>query len=221
MSKPQGLACPRCTALQLAPITVPPGIPMHECTKCRGLLISPSAWTQLFDLVAAGQSVGVGRFVPLKPGEAAPPLLMLVHCPGCNVEMDRAAFAARSRVIIDVCTAHGVWLDAAELAPILLHFQRLEKGEIEEEPSSTRSVEAQMLLREIKLAEDDWDRKVEELKTEGTTSRPWGSRVSLGLPSPNQRLRDLYTRLAVVRAAERAAIDRAAAAAAGEPEPGA
>ena len=42
-------------------------------------------------------------------------LAATVRCPTCGDEMERLEFAALSRVIIDVCPVHGVWLDAGEL----------------------------------------------------------------------------------------------------------
>ena len=40
-------------------------------------------------------------------------------CPECNSLMSRRNFAQRSGVIVDVCSAHGVWLDHKELSAIL------------------------------------------------------------------------------------------------------
>jgi Zn-finger nucleic acid-binding protein len=193
----------------LAPTVVEPGgIQMHECAGCRGIFIAPSAWSTMFNLVEAGEPVGVGRFVPLKPGAAAPALLDLVHCPSCNGEMDRAAFAARSRIIIDICSAHGVWLDAAELAPVVLHFQRLERGEIEEEPSSVRSPEAQSLLAEIAAAEKAFDRHYDGWKDAEENRRAgWGmGHLGDDVKIAHRHLRELRERLAAIRAVERAAL---------------
>jgi Zn-finger nucleic acid-binding protein len=205
-SNADGVACPRCTSLHLAPITVEPaGIAMQECAGCHGLLVSPSAWTQMFDAVEAGQPVGVGRFVPLKPGAVAPPLLAFVHCPVCNVEMDRVAFAARSRIIIDVCAAHGVWLDAAELAPILLHFQRVERGEVENDapPSGPGSLEAESLRAQVAAAEREFDALYERGNHSGRDS--WSGRTfTEDLAVAHRRLRELRECLVAVQAADRA-----------------
>lgn len=35
--------------------------------------------------------------------------------------MDRARFAQRAELVVDVCNAHGIWLDAGEL-PMVLAF---------------------------------------------------------------------------------------------------
>jgi hypothetical protein len=59
------------------------------------------------------------------PSLRAPPtvdLEAIVRCPTCAVEMERIEFAAISRVIIDVCPDHGVWLDAGELERIMESF---------------------------------------------------------------------------------------------------
>jgi Zn-finger nucleic acid-binding protein len=42
-----------------------------------------------------------------------------LRCPTCADEMERLEFATVSRVVIDVCPAHGVWLDAGELERII------------------------------------------------------------------------------------------------------
>jgi Zn-finger nucleic acid-binding protein len=119
------------------------------------MLIPPDAWTLLFDRVSAGEPVDIGRFVPLKPGARAPVLLALVACPACGVEMDRGVFGARSAVSIDVCGNHGVWLDAAELAPIVAQFRRLESGEASDpdDPDAPIDAEEMALLVQIRNAE--------------------------------------------------------------------
>jgi hypothetical protein len=37
--------------------------------------------------------------------------------------MDRANFAARSGIQVDVCNVHGIWLDAGELYEIVLWLE--------------------------------------------------------------------------------------------------
>jgi Zn-finger nucleic acid-binding protein len=119
--------------------------------------------------------------------------------------MDRAAFAARSRVIFDICAAHGVWLDAAELPPIVLHFQRLERGEIEEDPPPTQdSFEAVNLREEITQAERNFDNIYERRHNRNKDS--WSGRdFHEELASAHRHLRELRERLVAVRIADRAA----------------
>ena len=57
-----------------------------------------------------------------------------------------------SSLVIDVCGAHGVWLDAAELVSLVEAFRQLEAGTLAEEASPTDPLEA-ALLRELQAAE--------------------------------------------------------------------
>ena len=61
------------------------------------------------------------RFVPLPPGRELPrqALLALVRCPHCPNVMERVRFADRASLVVDVCPAHGIWLDAGELVSIV------------------------------------------------------------------------------------------------------
>ena len=122
------LACPRCGAdrrLAAHALRSEGGddVGVLECHGCRGTFVDARAWTGLFDAVARGDSLELGRFVPLPPN-ASKQLVSLVACPICRGEMDRAHFAARSGVVIDVCNDHGVWLDAAELVSVVAYFRR-------------------------------------------------------------------------------------------------
>ena len=42
-------------------------------------------------------------------------LFPLARCPCCRCDMERATFAARSGISVDVCIVHGIWFDAGEL----------------------------------------------------------------------------------------------------------
>jgi Zn-finger nucleic acid-binding protein len=58
----------------------------------------------------------------LAPRDAPPSeLVRLLHCPACALEMERGRFGASSNIVIDVCTTHGIWLDAGEVVAIADH----------------------------------------------------------------------------------------------------
>jgi Zn-finger nucleic acid-binding protein len=162
------------------------------------MLIPPDAWTLLFDRVSAGEPVDIGRFVPLKPGARAPVLLALLVCPACGVEMDRGVFGARSAVSIDVCGNHGVWLDAAELAPIVAQFRRLESGEGSDpdDPDAPIDAEEMALLVQIRNAEskiagaarDDLDTEAAWTALRREVS---SARAALSVPALRARLDEL------------------------------
>ena len=45
----------------------------------------------------------------------------MLSCPICERQMERGRFAASSSVVVDVCTVHGMWLDAGELGDVTRH----------------------------------------------------------------------------------------------------
>ena len=47
-----------------------------------------------------------------------------IHCPVCDVLMNRRVFARMSGVVVDVCRQHGVWFDAGELAAVVQFITR-------------------------------------------------------------------------------------------------
>ncbi|MEO7109983.1 MAG: zf-TFIIB domain-containing protein, partial [Polyangiaceae bacterium] len=59
------------------------------------------------------------NFAPL-PDRAQPAPFMDAgaSCSRCRRAMERITFAGRSRVVVDVCASHGMWLDAGELTAL-------------------------------------------------------------------------------------------------------
>ena len=45
----------------------------------------------------------------------------MLRCPACPREMERGRFGASSSIVIDVCDAHGIWLDSGEVVAIADH----------------------------------------------------------------------------------------------------
>lgn len=148
--------CPRCPNAILTPGSIGPSdAEVHECRACGGAFVDERSYCSMLDAVAAGESLELGRFVPLPPGKEKP-LLDLVRCPTCASEMDRARFGARSSLVIDVCGAHGIWLDAAELVSLVEVFRRLEAGTLATEDDDTDPYE-EMLLHLLRAAEAKFD----------------------------------------------------------------
>jgi Zn-finger nucleic acid-binding protein len=69
-------------------------------------------------------------FVPPPEATTLPrqSLLDEVRCPHCALPMERTRFAQRASVVIDICPAHGVWLDAGELTMLLDHVRQAAAG---------------------------------------------------------------------------------------------
>ena len=113
------LACPRCTSrTALLAIGIAPGATIHSCPGCHGMFVGARAWCTL---VARPDLAHV--ITAKLPPRAAPPsdLMRLLRCPSCTREMERGRFGASSNIVIDVCVAHGMWLDAGEVVAVVSH----------------------------------------------------------------------------------------------------
>lgn len=120
-----GVVCPRCKGDLRGRLLGHTSI--TECARCGGMWLDAEAFTRLCDRKEA-ESIppGVLSLGPL-PGEArgsslgssARVVTGYIPCVACAQLMTRKNFASSSGVIIDVCRAHGVWLDAHELERIL------------------------------------------------------------------------------------------------------
>ena len=103
-------ACPRCQR-ELAP----PATQGAVCASCGGRFCERSA-LELLLREAQGSS---------EPGTYERPVLHLdarvryISCPVCQQLMNRRNFSETSGVVVDVCTAHGVWFDSGELERVL------------------------------------------------------------------------------------------------------
>ena len=111
------LPCPRCDgslqSLRLGPI------PVWECSACGGLWVDPATLQRLCD---AHEDHGalmatLAARVPTNP--TTPETVRYIPCPRCKKLMNRVNFSHSSGVILDVCKAHGVWLDRGELQRVV------------------------------------------------------------------------------------------------------
>lgn len=100
---------------------------METCNECRGSFLTRDRWDELLLAIHRGESVDLSRVVPPLPGHA-PSTFPTIQCPVCGTTMERATFAATSKIVIDVCSAHGVWLDATELVGVVHVLQRRIEG---------------------------------------------------------------------------------------------
>jgi Zn-finger nucleic acid-binding protein len=122
-------------------------VAVEQCARCLGCFTGAAEFGELLTRDEAGSEVGLRRFVPLPPGKELPRqiLLALVRCPRCGREMERARFAREATIIIDVCPAHGVWLDAGELVLVMNYVRNRTEGEVP--PSPTEIAEAEAIRR--------------------------------------------------------------------------
>jgi len=115
------LPCPACSTL------MPPrqisGVGVNECLSCYGLWAPGESFDVLVGrAIDARQQASPAELRALKPRVAgsnpARQGVQYRNCPECDRHMARRNYRKKSGVIIDLCTKHGVWLDADELEQI-------------------------------------------------------------------------------------------------------
>lgn len=124
-----GFACPRCNHL-LEPKALGRAA-INACENCHGMFLPSMQFSILVHDYLSGVELPLGTtLVPLPPGKEIDRVALL-KCIACGKDMDRVNFASRSDAIVDICTVHGLWLDAGELVP-MLHFvkTREERGTV-------------------------------------------------------------------------------------------
>lgn len=95
------------------------GVTAHECAQCGGLWIDPESLQRLASAREESAAV-VSALAARVPVNTMPPdVVRYVPCPRCDKLMNRSNFARSSGVILDVCKAHGVWLDRGELQRVI------------------------------------------------------------------------------------------------------
>jgi len=115
------LPCPACGALM--PPTQVGGVPLNECRGCAGLWVPGENFDLLVSRAAEARrrSAAGETASPAPRVKGANPARQQVKyrsCPECNAHMHRRNYRKSSGVIVDVCQAHGTWLDADELEQI-------------------------------------------------------------------------------------------------------
>jgi Zn-finger nucleic acid-binding protein len=110
---PETLWCARCGGQKLCSTPLDPKRYGHHCETCGGLFVGAEAWTRLLSSASTVEAaiIDTSEVPPLPKLHLFP----LARCPACGSTMERATFAARSGVAVDVCFAHGIWFDAGEL----------------------------------------------------------------------------------------------------------
>jgi Zn-finger nucleic acid-binding protein len=139
----RALACPACAE----PLAVQAigGVPVRECTRCAGLWVPGGHFDamvqQAMEKARAHPTRGLAGGAP----RAAPPAAGGVRyrpCPECAQPMNRKNFGRRSGVILDLCKAHGTWLDAEELEQVARFVLSGALERVEREASEAAAAEA-------------------------------------------------------------------------------
>jgi Zn-finger nucleic acid-binding protein len=112
---PPARPCPRCAAGAALEEVLVGERTVLCCAQCRGMWLTPTIFNDALiepELQAALQRIDrTGKYT----NDEAPALA----CPICQKKMKRAEYAGSSRVIVDACKPHGIWLDAQELTRII------------------------------------------------------------------------------------------------------
>lgn len=114
--------CPRCRT-ELVP-TSTGSIVLRACERCLGI------WADAWGF----QKLCANKHPDELSSSSASPRTRLRHdrsepvsywpCPVCGDFMNRVNFAGTSGIVLDVCRAHGVWLDQEELDEVRQFIQR-------------------------------------------------------------------------------------------------
>lgn len=109
--------CPRCPGEELAFTPFDPKQYGRHCKTCGGLFIGAHQWTELIGTSSEVEVaiIDTSDAAPLSRTQKFP----FATCPACRATMDRATFAARSGIAVDVCNLHGIWFDAGELYEVV------------------------------------------------------------------------------------------------------
>jgi len=76
------------------------------------------------------------------------PKVQYIHCPLCEKLMNRTNYTGHSGVIINLCRAHGIWLDRGDM-PKIIEFilagglVRARRNELEQIARDRRTLEAE------------------------------------------------------------------------------
>jgi Zn-finger nucleic acid-binding protein len=113
-------ACRRCGKASLARLE----IGGWGCPACHGVFFDGADWDKAIETIRFGEALELGSIVPPAPG-ASVALVAEVKCASCGAAMERTIFGARSKITVDVCPKHGIWLDAGEVAGVFEFVRKL------------------------------------------------------------------------------------------------
>jgi len=89
------------------------GIELDVCLWCHGL------WFDAGELALLSEKLGRDLTVNEAALERVSTPEKPRQCPRCDRPMDKVAFGAAARVLLDRCAAHGLWFDHGELATLI------------------------------------------------------------------------------------------------------
>lgn len=112
---------------------------VQGCSTCGGMFVATTEWDAILELTRDRPLPDVTLVNKESDQLAANPyrvspheeqrasvsdLEALVTCAVCKNAMERIEFAGVSRIFVDVCAPHGIWLDAGELAMVVARVRQ-------------------------------------------------------------------------------------------------
>lgn len=136
------LSCPVCSEQRMHSRKLGSDLSLLECSRCAGLWLGPETFEHVIRraeaMTADVESHGAGGARPTIATQA----VSYRPCPVCKSLMNRSQYGKYSRVIVDSCKRHGVWLDEGELSQILEWVRR---GGLEQSRKAVHEVRVQAL----------------------------------------------------------------------------
>lgn len=95
-------------------------VTLAVCGQCDGVFVPRTVLVQLIkERDPATAKAFVAAFGAVSPLEVGQRPVTYVHCPVCNVIMNRTQFSKGANVIVDICGGNcGVWFDVGEFARV-------------------------------------------------------------------------------------------------------
>lgn len=147
------LPCPRgCGAMRAVLVGE---VPLDECERCQG------TWLEVIEferLCAESERQSAVLFaLPAPPPPSTEPVRYR-PCPACAKIMNRLNFAKSSGIVLDVCKAHGAWLDAHELRRLVEFLRSGGLAKARKREALAASEELRLLRLKQELARQDAQR---------------------------------------------------------------
>ena len=103
--------CPRCGS-ELGFWTIADAA-VDECSACGGIFLHKELLQRFLDPLDLGGEV-LAAFPEGKPSVMQSGSLY-IKCPICRTIMNRQQFAFGAKLVVDICSEHGIWFDTNEL----------------------------------------------------------------------------------------------------------
>jgi len=103
---------------------------LERCPQCGGEYSTHKTLRRLLDVHTAPSGTRAAPYE--RPSPLSKPV-QYRKCPACSEVMFRKNFLESSGVVVDVCSAHGVWFDRGELANLFAFAATGELARAEQE----------------------------------------------------------------------------------------